>query len=436
MTPSEGHGKPTRTVFTDVRERFEKLLAEPTVRNGLDFIKNDDKRRIEEQIAITEIPAPPFEEAARAEDFRRRFSELGLPEARMDEAGNVVARMKGEKGTPKLIVSAHLDTVFPKGYDSTVTIDENGLLHAPGIADDGAGLAAVLTLARTFKEIGIRTVGDVLFVGTVGEEGRGDLRGVKHLFDTMKNIDGFISIDGEGSDEITYLGLGSKRFEFTFKGPGGHSFAAFGDVPNPIHAMGRAIGKIADLKVPDDPRTTFAVSIVEGGTSVNSIAAKAVMQTDTRSVCPEQLDKTVSELVNCVKMAVVEENAYWKIPWDSADNIQLDIAKIGDRPSGVCSPDALHVQVAWAATEAVGKKPELKPPGSTDSSIPISLGVPALTLGRGGKGNSIHSPGESFDPCDAYIAVQRVFLTALALSGMAGKTDPLLSTRSENFQAQ
>lgn len=430
MVPTEENKKSAGTISADVREQFDNLLAEPIVRKGLDFIKNDDKRRIEEQIQITEIPAPPFAEEERAEDFKRRFTELGLSDVYLDAEGNTIGLMKGSREGLKLVVSAHLDTVFPKGYDAKVTIDDKGVIHAPGISDDAAGLAALLSIARTLKETGIRTVGDILFVGTVGEEGRGDLRGVKHLFSTVKDVDGFISIDGDGCENIIYLGLGSKRFEFTFKGPGGHSFMAFGDVPNPIHAMGRAIDKIANISVPDEPRTTYSVSVVGGGTSVNSIATDAVMMTDTRSVCPEQLDKTVSELVNCVKMAVIEENTSLKIPWDSEDNIRLEIEKIGDRPSGVCLPDTLHVQVAWAATEAIGGTPQLELPGSTDSSIPINLGVPALTLGGGGKGTGIHSPQESFDPTDAYFAVQRVFLTILAFTGIVGKTDPLLPKNS------
>jgi acetylornithine deacetylase/succinyl-diaminopimelate desuccinylase-like protein len=331
---------------------------------------------------------------------------------------------------PKLVVSAHLDTVFPKGYDAKVTVDEEGVIHAPGISDDGAGLAAILSVARAFNETGIQTVGDILFVGTVGEEGRGDLRGVKYLFSSMDDLDGFMSVDGDGVRRITYLALGSKRFEFTFKGTGGHSYGAFGKVASPIHAMGRAIKKIADIQVPEDPRTTFAVSIVNGGTSINSIAAEAAMQTDTRSVCPEQLEKTVSELVNCVKAAVIEENAHWKIPWDSPDNVQVIIKKVGDRPCGVCEPDAIHVQAALASAEVLGIEPELEPPGSTDSSLPICLGVPAVTLGRGGKGYNIHSPQESFDPVDAYLACQRVFLTVLGLAGMTDKVKPLLGKHS------
>jgi len=430
MAAIEDHEKSVNTVIADVRKQFDKLLAEPLVREGLDFIKSNDKQRIDEQIQITEIPAPPFEERERAEDFKQRFTALGLSDVYLDAEGNVVGLLKGSEEGPKLVVSAHLDTVFPRGYDAKVTIDDNGVIHAPGISDDAAGLAALLSIVKTLKETGIQTVGDILFVGTVGEEGRGDLRGGKYLFSTMKDIDGFISIDGDGYEKIIYLGLGSKRFEFTFKGPGGHSFMAFGDVPNPIHAMGRAIEKIANIIVPDEPRTTYSVSVISGGTSVNSIATEAVMQTDTRSVCPEQLEETVARLVNCAKMAVIEENDSLKIPWDSDNNICLQIEKIGDRPSGACLPDALHVQVAWAATEAIGGTPRLELPGSTDASIPINLGIPALTLGGGGKGNGIHSPQESFDPIDAYLAVQRAFLTILVFTGIAGKTDPLLPRKS------
>jgi acetylornithine deacetylase/succinyl-diaminopimelate desuccinylase-like protein len=320
-----------------------------------------------------------------------------------------------------------MDTVFPEGYDAKVTRDEKGVLHAPGISDDGAGLAALLSVVRGFQNTGIQTRGDLLFVGTVGEEGRGDLRGVKHLFSSIGDIDGFMSVDGDGVSQITYLGLGSKRFEFTFKATGGHSFSAFGTAGNPIHAMGRAIQKIANIRVPTDPRTTFAVSVVNGGTSVNSIAAEATMQTDTRSVSPDQLDKTVSELVNNVRAAVVEENAFWKIPWDSPDNVRVETKLIGDRPSGVCEPDAVHVQAACAAAEALRITPELQEPSSTDSSIAIYLGVPALTLGRGGKGYHIHSPKESFDPTDAYLSPQFVFLTILGLAGIADTVQPLLS---------
>ena len=414
------------TVSEPVRRCFEQLLDLDEVKKAFEFLEKDQDLRLKEQIELTEIPSSPFGEAERAQDFCRRFTELGLLDVSLDEEGNALGLLKGQGGGPKLVISAHLDTVFPKGYDSRVTVDDDGVMHAPGISDDGAGLAVLLSVVRACTQGGLQPKGDILFVGTVGEEGLGDLRGAKALFRTIPDIDGFISIDGEGSEKITYLALGSNRFEVTFKGPGGHSFGAFGQVPSPIHAMGRAIAKIADIKVPSDPKTTFTVSVVSGGTSVNSIAAEAKMLTDTRSTCPEQLQKTVSHLVNCIRSAVVEENDAWQIPWDSADNIEVEIVKVGDRPSGFCEPDALHVQAAYAATKALGLEPELSPPSSTDSSVPINLGVPAVTLGRGGKGYAAHSPAEAYDPKDSYLAAQRVLLTALGFAGLAGKVEPLL----------
>jgi tripeptide aminopeptidase len=418
------------TLSENVAKCFQTLTGLPEIKAALDFLEKDQDLRLKEQVEINEIPASPFDETERAQDYVRRFEALGLGQVEIDDEGNVLGLMKGSGQGPKLVVCAHLDTVFPKGYDPTVRVDENGVMHAPGISDDVAGLAVLLSVVRAFKQGGLQTVGDLLFVGTVGEEGLGDLRGSKHLFKSIPDISGFIAIDGDGSNSITYLALGSNRFEFTFSGPGGHSYGAFGKVPSPVHAMGRAIAKIADLKVPEDPRTTFTVSVVKGGTSVNSIASEAVMQTDTRSTSPEQLEKTVSELVNCVRTAVLEENQAWGIAWDSQDNITLDINKIGDRPSGDCRPDALHVQAAYAATQALGLEPKLSPPSSTDSSIPIFLGVPAVTLGRGGKGMNAHSPAESYDPAESYLAPQRVLLTILSLAGMAGKVEPLLGRGS------
>jgi tripeptide aminopeptidase len=417
---------PEYKVSPDVNQCFEKLLGLDEVKEALAFLEKDQELRIKEQIEITEIPSSPFGEAERAKDFARRFEALGLEGVRTDDEGNVLGLLKGRGKGPRLVISAHLDTVFPEGYDARVKVDQDGVMHAPGISDDGAGLGVLLSVARAYTQCGLKPEGDLIFVGTVGEEGLGDLRGAKHLFRSNSDIDGFISVDGDGSSRITYLALGSNRFEFSFTGPGGHSFGAFGQVPSPVHAMGRAIAKIADLKVPEDPRTTYTVSVVSAGTSVNSIAAEAKMLTDTRSTSPKQLKKTVSDLVNCVRAAVVEENASLQIPWDSENNIKVDIKKIGDRPSGFCEPDAPHVQAAYAAIQALGLKPELRPPSSTDSSVPIFLGVPAVTLGRGGIGKNVHSPSESYDPKDSYLAAQGALLLTLGYAGLAGKTEPLL----------
>ncbi|WP_324668837.1 M20/M25/M40 family metallo-hydrolase [Geochorda subterranea] len=411
-------------------DAYRRLVDAPAVQAVLSFIESDHDRRVQDTLELVAIPAPPFNERERAEEMARRFAEIGLADVAIDAEGNVIGYLRGTRGTPKLVVSAHLDTVFPPGYDATPRIDEDGVIHAPGIGDDTAGLSALLSLARAFVSTGIRPVGDVLFVGTVGEEGRGDLRGVKYLFSSHADIDGFISIEGGGgsgrspteSFRITYLALGSKRYEIYFRGPGGHSWGAFG-LPSAIHAMGRAIARIAEMRVPQDPRTSFTVGVVSGGTSVNSIAAEAVMETDTRSVSPEQLERTVAEILAHVQVAVAEENARWG-RWV----IDVDPYLVGDRPSGTQSVESPMVQAAFAAATLLPhSEPALSDsPSSTDSNLPISLGVPAITVNGGGRSRGSHSPEESWDPANAWRAVQNVFLTVAGLAGIEGVSEPLL----------
>src|SRR6266404_2509611 len=256
-----------------VETAYQAILANPRVIKTLEDIKADDDTAFAEQKRITEIPAPPYKEKIRAEYYLKRMQELGFKDAAIDGEGNVIALRKGSgDGRPKLVVSAHLDTVFPEGTDVTVK-EKDGVILAPGIGDDSRGLAALLSLIQSINANGIATVGDVMFVGTVGEEELGNLRGVKALFRDHADIDGFISIDGLGTTRIVNQGTGSHRYEMIFKGPGGHSFAEFG-LPSAIHAMGRAIAKISDLQTPTDPKTTFTVGTVSGGTSVNAIAGE------------------------------------------------------------------------------------------------------------------------------------------------------------------
>src|SRR6185437_10260163 len=254
-----------------VEVAYTTILSHPKVVKTLDDIKADDDRALAEQKRITEIPAPPFKEKVRAEYFLKRMQELGFKDASIDAEGNVIALRKGSGGgRPKLVISAHLDTVFPEGTDVTVR-EKDGIVLAPGIGDDSRGLAALLSLIKALNANRIATVGDLLFVGTVGEEELGNLRGVKALFRDHLDIDGFISIDGLGVAKIVNQGTGSHRYQMIFRGPGGHSFQEFG-LPSAIHAMGRAIAKISDLQTPSDPKTTFTVGTVSGGTSVNAIA--------------------------------------------------------------------------------------------------------------------------------------------------------------------
>ena len=400
------------------------ILANSKVIRALDDIKADDERAFAEQKRITEIPAPPYKEKQRAEYFLKRFVELGFKDASIDSEGNVIALRKGSGGgRPKLVVSAHLDTVFPEGTDVSVK-EKDGVILAPGIGDDSRGLAALLSMIKSLNANGIATVGDLLLVGTVGEEELGNLRGVKALFREHADIDGFISIDGLGVAKVVNQATGSHRYEMIFRGPGGHSFQEFG-LPSAIHAMGRAVAKIAELQTPSDPKTTFTVGTVSGGTSVNAIAAEAKMAVDMRSNSTEELLKLEEKLLDLVKQAVREENARW-----NSDKISLEIKLIGDRPAGIVAMDSPIVQATQRAVTVLARPPRVTFAGSsTDSNLAMSLGIPAVTIGGGGEGGNWHSRNEWYKPADAYLGPQSALLTVLVLAGLDGATQPALAVR-------
>ena len=408
-----------------VEAATQAILANPRVIKTLDDLKADDDIALAEQKRITEIPAPPYKEKIRAEYFLKRFVELGFKDAAIDSEGNVIALRKGSGGgRPKLVVSAHLDTVFPEGTDVTVK-EKDGAILAPGIGDDSRGLAALLSLIKSINANGIATVGDILFVGTVGEEELGNLRGVKALFRDHADIDGFISIDGLGISRVVNQATGSHRYEMIFKGPGGHSFQEFG-LPSAIHAMGRAIAKISELQTPSDPKTTFTVGTVNGGTSVNAIAAEARMAVDMRSDSTEELLKLEARLLDLVKQAVVEENARWK-----SDKMTVEIKLIGDRPAGIVAMDSPIVQATARAVSVVTRAPRVTFAGSsTDSNLAMSLGIPAVTIGGGGEGGNWHSRNEWYKPVDAWMGPQNALLTMLVLTGLDGVSKPALAVRA------
>lgn len=403
---------------------LQALLANPGIVKALADIKADDARALDEQKRITEIPAPPFKEKIRAEYYLKRMQELGFKDAAIDSEGNVIALRKGTGGgRPKLVVSAHLDTVFPEGVDVTVK-EKDGVINAPGIGDDSRGLAALLSLVKAMNENAVATVGDLLVVGTVGEEELGNLRGVKALFRDHRDIDGFISIDGLGISRVVNQSTGSHRYEMTFKGPGGHSFQEFG-LPSAIHAMGRAIAKISELQTPSEPKTTFTVGTVSGGTSVNAIAAEARMAVDMRSNSTEELLKLEEKLLGLVKQAVVEENARW-----NSDKISVEIKLIGDRPAGIVSMDSPVVLATQRAVSTIANGRKATFGGaSTDSNIAMSLGIPAVTIGGGGEGGNWHSRNEWYKPTDAWMGPQNALLTVLMLSGLDGVSKPALAVR-------
>ncbi|HXM81568.1 MAG TPA: M20/M25/M40 family metallo-hydrolase [Burkholderiales bacterium] len=411
----------TAAVAQEVEHAFQAILAAPPVRKALADIKVDDARTFEEQKTLTEIPSPPFKEQARAAYYVKRLREVGLSDAYIDREGNVIGVRKGRGGGPKLVISAHLDTVFPEGTDVTVK-EKDGRYYAPGIGDDTRGLVELLAVIRAMNANALRTVGDVLFVGTVGEEELGDLRGVKALFRDHPDIDGFISVDGDNVSRIVNQATGSHRYEAAFKGPGGHSFGAFG-LPSAIHAMGRAIAKISDVKTPSSPKTTFTVGIVRGGTSVNAIAGDARMSIDMRSDGMDELLKLEKTILAQIKEAAAEENRRW-----NTDAITVELKLIGDRPAGRTPEHAKIVQVARRSLRALGQQPTLDS-ASTDSNLAMSLGIPAVTISHGGDHQAMHSLHESYKPTEAWLGPQNALLVVLGLAGLDGVSQPLLEHR-------
>lgn len=390
-------------------------MSSPHVTRALRFFETNADAITEEHIGICAIPASPFGEQQRAEYLSLKFRELGLTDVEIDEEGNCLGLLKGSSQTPLLVVSAHLDTVFSKDTDFTVTRRDDKLF-APGIADDGCGLAALIALAQAIQTEQIPVEGSILFVGTVGEEGEGNLRGVRHLFTKGRwatQIDAFLSFDGPGLDRITNRALGSHRYRVEISGPGGHSWGDFG-LPNPVHAIGRAISRLAGYPAPKEPRTTFNVGRIEGGTSVNSIPSHASIEVDLRSAAERELQRLDAFFRRAMRDAVEEENATRRAG-DPPLNLKVDL--IGERPTGETRADSPIVEVALEATRALGVTPRLDQ-SSTDSNLPISLGIPAITLGAGGSSGSSHSLDEWYDPRERDLGLKRGLLVILGIVGL------------------
>jgi tripeptide aminopeptidase len=391
----------------------------PTVQRAMSAMQQHQAWTLEQQISICEIPAPPFKEAARAEEFRKRLVSFGYANTRIDAEGNVIAEL-GEGDGPTVLIAGHLDTVFPEETDVTTT-RTGDRIAGPGIGDDCRGVAVILTLAKVLKETGLTPKGTVYLVGNVGEEGPGNLRGVRHLFtkEFPGKIDYFISVDGAGGAGITSRAVGSHRYTISFDGPGGHSYGAFG-MTNPMHAMGRAIARIADLQVPAGAKTTFNVGIVRGGTSVNTITPQAQMDVDMRSESAENLLEMDRRIRAAVDTAVQEELARWP---NSRAPITVTYDTIGIRPTGGQSDDAFIVRTAMAAAGLLDDGLSWTPrtgASSTDSNLPISLGIPAITINGGGRGGGAHGTEEWYqETADSYKGPQFALLIVTALAGVA-----------------
>jgi tripeptide aminopeptidase len=393
------------------------LTARSDVQRAFAWIDADNPRARADLIRLTEIPAPPFNEQARAQAYAAMLREAGADSVWTDSAGNVLALRRGRGEGPRLVLSGHLDTVFPEGTDVSVT-QRGDTLFAPGIGDDTRGLIVVLTVLRALEETGMETLGDVLFVGTVGEEGLGDLRGVKHLFrEGGPRIDSFVTVDGGDEGSVTNGGLGSRRYRITYEGPGGHSWSAFGTA-SPIHALGRAITIFDDAATrftAGDARTSYNVGRVGGGTSINSIPFEAWMEVDMRSEDRARLMGIDTIFREAVRRALLEENAFRR----EGDALTVDIDLVGDRPSGINDVSLPFVQRVMAATAHLGVEPSTRT-SSTDANIPISMGIPAVSIGRGGISENGHAPDEYWVDRDATQAVKRALLIVLLETGLAG----------------
>ena len=404
---------------TDVAAEVRAIARDPAIARAFAAIEALDAQGMRELIEMAEIPAPPFKEQARAEVYVRWLREAGADTAYIDAEGNVVAIRRGRQDvrTRRTVgFAGHLDTVFPEGTD--VTVKQRGdTLFAPGVGDDTRGLIVVLTVLRAMERAGIETEADVWFVGIVGEEGLGDLRGMKHLFRPgAPKIDAWIDVDGGGIDRIVNAGLGSHRYRVTFKGPGGHSWGAFG-MANPAHAEARAVHyfvEVGDSLTRSGPPTSYNVGVLGGGTSVNSIPFEVVMEVDMRSEDPASLVRIDAAFQAAMRKGLAEENAVRR----RGPALEMDVEQVGDRPSGTMPASTPLVQRAVAAASALGGSPSLEM-SSTDSNIPISLGVPAVTIGRGGDGGGGHSPGEWWRNENGTLAIRNALLLLVSEAGLA-----------------
>ncbi|MFC4415972.1 M20/M25/M40 family metallo-hydrolase, partial [Chromohalobacter beijerinckii] len=346
------------------------------------------------------------------------LQEYGLKNIHIDKTGNVIGTRPGTGSGPNLVLSAHLDIAFEKGVDTTVT-KKNNKLYAPGISDDNRGLAAILSVARGLEDANLQTVGDIIFVGTVGEENT--FRGVRALFKERNDIDGFITVDGTSAKSIGYGSTAGYTISFKFHGPGGHSWGNY-ERPSAIHAMGRAIDKISEWGN-KDPKTAFNVGIVKGGTAENAKAVNASMLMEFRTD-GENEESLKKKLLQAVDNAVDQENSHWGA---DTQNVTVDHKIKVKIPGGRLAKSSMMVQAATASTDAVGEQPVFIDSGMTDANYSFGAGIPGINLGGGGDSDNAHSLDEWYDPIDAYLGPQKIFLTALGLVGVDGVSDPLLT---------
>jgi len=401
----------TVVISTAAQQTISSLAEDPRIQASFAHIVAMESQLLRDLVELTEIAAPPFGEEKRALRFAEMLREAGLTDVAIDAVGNAIGRRPGRTGNRVIAMTAHLDTVFPADTDVTVRI-EGDTMFAPGIGDNTRGLVAILAVLRAMQQAGIETEADILFVGNVGEEGLGDLRGVKHLFrDGGPQIDTMIVVDGGATERIVYGGVGSHRYRVTFMGPGGHSWGAFGTA-SPHHALGRAIAKFvenAPSVTSRGDKTSYNVGRIGGGTSINSIAFESWMEIDMRSGDQVKLDEIDAVLQRAIQDALLEENAARK----EGPELTVDVKRVGTRPAALGDRNSQLLQHVAAALQVFDLEVDLTI-SSTDANYPISIGVPAITMSRGGDAQNSHSPDESWQNVDSHLSIQIGLLTLLA----------------------
>jgi tripeptide aminopeptidase len=403
------------------RQDITQVAALPEVHSAFNWFRAHQRDLNEAQLELTRIPAPPFGEGARAEWLKNKFASLGLADVHVDEVGNVIGVRPGAdpKRTRVLALTAHIDTVFPEGTSLKVRKEGDRLL-GPGISDNAAGVTGLLAIAGALQQSGIKTQLPILFVGNVGEEGEGDVRGMRHLFGDSEWADSIqytLVLDGAGADSIVSQALGSRRFQVKVRGPGGHSWSDFG-VPNPIVALARAIDSFSRTSVPTDPKTTFNVGVIEGGTSVNSIPEEASMRVDLRSASSDEIAKLEKTLRDALDEAIQQSSSSRKGKRDgSGGQLSFEMKLIGDRPAAELKPGSRILAIVQAADAHLGNSARVQR-ASTDANIPLSLGREAVAIGAGGAGGGAHTLHEWYDPTNRELGLKRILLSTLALAAV------------------
>lgn len=410
-------------VKPEIRVLVQTLARSTRVQEALAQIKADQARYVQEAIQISEIPAPTFAEARRAQAYATLLKANGLSDVRIDAVGNVIGVRKGTGAGPQIAIVAHLDTVFDAKTD--VSVKKKGdVLYGPGLTDDSAALASMLSWLRAMNAAAINTPGDLYFVGSVGEEGLGNLMGIKRFVQDHADVVGYVILEPCPPSAAMIANVGVTRLEISFKGPGGHSYGAYGQIPSANHALGRLVAKIAEMPIPTTAKTTFTVGIIKGGRSVNTISPEASLELDIRSLGGPELKAVTKQVEGYAQQALQEENRRWGVT-----SLTVATKAIGDRAGGMTPPDHPIVHGWMASAQALGVQPRLLAAGSTDASVPLSRGIPTLVLGFGGVTGGFHALDENWNPTTAAQGVQVSLLTTLAMTGVEGVTPPLISSR-------